>query len=40
MEIKNMSIAEIEARLAEMKAQIESAESEEQLNEMKEAFTE
>ena len=40
MEIKNMSIAEIEARLAEMKAQIESAESEEQLNKMKEAFTE
>lgn len=40
MEIKNMSIAEIEARLAEMKAQIESAESEEQLNEMKETFTE
>ena len=40
MEIKDMTIADIEAREAEMKAQIESAESEEQLNEMKDSFTE
>ena len=40
MEIREMTIADIEAREAEMKAQIESAESEEQLNEMKESFTE
>lgn len=40
MEIKDMTIADIEARETEMKAQIESAESEEQLNEMKNSFTE
>ena len=40
MEIKDMTIADIEAREAEMKAQIEAAESEEQLNEMKDTFTE
>lgn len=40
MEIKDMTIADIEAREAEMKAQIESAESEEQLNEMKDSLTE
>ena len=40
MEIKDMTMADIEAREAEMKAQIESAESEEQLEEIKEALTE
>ena len=40
MEVKNMTLAEIEAREAEMKAQIESAESEEQLEELKTSFME
>lgn len=40
MELKNMTMADIEAREAEMKAQIESAESEEQLEEIKESLTE
>lgn len=40
MDIKDMTIADIETREAEMKAQIESAESEEQLTEIKDSITE
>lgn len=40
MEIKNMNIADIEARIAEMKAEIDSAESEEKLKELEESFKE
>ena len=40
MEIKDMNLADIEAREAEMKAEIESAESAEQLAEMTESLTE
>ncbi len=40
MEIKNMNIADIEARIAEMKAEIDSVESEEKLKELEDSFKE
>ena len=40
MELKDMTIADIEARIAEMKAEIDSAESAEKLSELEESFKE
>ena len=40
MELKDMTIADIEARIAEMKAEIDSAESAEKLSELEDSFKE
>ena len=40
MELKDMTMADIEARIAEMKAEIDSAESAEKLSELEDSFKE